>query len=192
MNHTKHSRFAILGLALAIIAFAAPQAAVAQGSSATATQPARAEVIAPLTLINLQPLNFGKMIKNFTTGSHTLVLTPPDPTLVSSDPAALIPMGGHDDGMMRSTGQEGEEAQIFTADSFELTKEGVATPTAQQIMTVSNIQFYSVQTGLIGNGTFGPYPAGPVTIETGGTLTVNGDDEYGVYNGFFDVTIAYL
>ncbi len=142
------------------------------------------------------------MIKNFSTGTHTVTLTPSvvaggSEPIMSSDNTLLMLMGGHGDADFTLTGEPGETVQISAGGSFVLTKDGVGSPSAAQQMTVSSLQFLVLDgtsnvvlndgdtfvVGSTGNGGDGP--------DFGGTLTVNGDTETGAYSGSFTVTASY-
>ncbi len=192
----------IASLVVFLVTVATP-AAFADGDTASATGTGEAQLIAPLTLTaQTGVLDFGKMIKNFSSGSHTVTLTPSTAAggtepIVSSDNTLLMLMGGHGDADFDLTGEPGETVQISAGGSFVLSKDGVASPTAQQQMTVSSLQFLVLDsTGVVtlndgdtfviattGNGGDGP--------DFGGTLTVNGDTETGSYSGSFTVTASY-
>lgn len=195
-------QLSITALAALLITVSAP-AAFADGDTASATGTGKAKLIAPLTLaVAGGDLDFGKMIKNFSSGSQTVTLTPSSAAtgsepIVSSAGALLMLMGGHGDADFSLTGEPGETVQISAGGSFVLSKDGVASPTAQQQMTVSSLQFLVTDdTGEVvlndgdtfvvaasGNGGDGP--------DFGGTLTVNGDTETGSYSGNFTVTASY-
>lgn len=169
-------------------------AAFADGDTASATNTARAELIAPLTLVAELEMTFGRMIKNFSTGSETVVLTPEvgSGSAVSSDNTRLMLMGGHDDGDFRLTGEVGETVQLSAGGSFVLSKDGVASPNAQQQMTVDNLTFL-IDGNIVNDGGTFVIPAGGINQapDTGGTLTVNGDNETGAYSGSYTVTASY-
>jgi hypothetical protein len=177
--------------------------AFADGDTASATGTGRARLIAPLTLASGGgDLDFGKMIKNFSTGSHTVTLTPSSSAtgsepIVSSDNTQLMLMGGHGDADFTLTGEAGETVQLSAGGSFVLSKIGAASPSAQQQMTVDDLTFLvNVDAGevvlndgdtfvIAAGGTGGDGP------DFGGTLTVNGDTETGSYEGSFTVTASY-
>ena len=184
--------FALLSVLLTV----AP--ALADGDVASATGTARAELIAPITLVNVSDMDFGKMIKNFTAGSQTVILTPENGvgSVVSSNNTELMLMGGHGDADFSLSGEAGETVLIDAGGTFTISKDGVAAPTAQQQMTVSDITFFindGTSDVLLNDGDTFIIPATGVSPgpDFGGTLTVNGDTETGSYSGTFTVTASY-
>jgi Domain of unknown function (DUF4402) len=196
MQHRNVYRFAAAALVLGLAVASSPRDAMAQGDSASDSHTAHARLVAPLTLAENQELNFGNLIKNFSSGTQTVTMTPALSTIdiVSSDPSQLILFGGEDDGNLQAQGEPGEMVQVSADSSFELVKDGVASPTDQQKMTVDSLIFYIDEdsTGLVANGGTFAFPSGGIAnLESGGRLTVSGDDETGSYTGSFNVTIAY-
>lgn len=197
-----NKQLSFAALALLLMTLSAP-VAFADGDTASATGTGKALLIAPLTLTaNSGELDFGKMIKNFSSGSHTVTLTPSSAAtgsepIVSSDNTMLMLVDGHGDADFTLTGEPGETVQISAGGSFILNKDGVGSPTAQQQMTVNSLRFLvNDDSGEVvlndgdtfviaanGNGGDGP--------DFGGTLTVNGDTETGSYTGSFTVTASY-
>lgn len=201
MRPSKRTTFGTLALIITLVALLAP-AAWADGDTASATGDAKAKLIAPLTLTNSNPLDFGVLIKNFSTGQESVTLVPgfveqgnPTGTITSSDNAKLIVFGGHDDGDFQLSGEPGETIQVSAPASVELSKDGVAAPTAQQKLTLDAFTFLVNRTTtpelIANNGVFVLEPDGGTNLDTGGTLHVDGDDETGSYSGTYTVTVAY-
>ncbi len=202
MNISKTNHVTILGLILALTAFAAPQQALADGDSASATGDAKAKLIAPLTLTNQTAIDFGKLIKNFSSGTESVTLVPgfveqgtPNGTISSSDNSKLMIFGGHNDGDFQLGGEGGESIQISAPAAVELSKDGVPSPTDQQKLVLSDLLFRVNRTTapetVANGGSFVLEADGATNIDTGGTLTVEGDDETGSYSGSYTVTVAY-
>lgn len=206
MNHVKYVKSTpalIFASILTLTAVGMPQAALADGDSAATSSDAKATLIAPLTLITVTALNFGTLIKNFSSGTESVTLEPNfigegnggQGIITSSDNSKLIPFGGENDGDLTLTGEPGYTIQVSAPVSIELSKDGVAVPTAQQKLDLDAFQFRvnkSTTPETVANGgTFVLEPDGVTGVDTGGTLTVEGDDETGAYSGSFTVTVSY-
>ncbi len=202
MTTTKYHHLTIFGLILALAAFAATQPALADGDTASATGDARARLIAPLALTNQNVLDFGKLIKNFSSGMETVTLEPQfhvdgdgRGVIIPSDPARLMPFGGHTDADFLLTGEAGETIDVSAPASVELSKDGVGAPTDQQKLTLRDFRFRvnkSTTPETVPNpGSFILEADGETDVDVGGTLEVAGDDETGSYSGSYTVTVSY-
>ncbi len=203
MNNSKSTQALIFASILTLTAVGMPQAALADGDSAAATSDAKAVLIAPLTLTALTALNFGTLIKNFSSGTESVTLEPNflgegnggQGIITSSDNTKLIPFGGENDGDLKLTGESGYTIQVSAPASIELSKDGVAVPTAQQKLELDTFLFrvnrFSTPETIANGGSFVLEPGGLTDVDTGGTLTVEGDDETGAYSGSFTVTATY-
>ncbi len=203
MNTAKYHHVTILGLILALAAFAASQPALADGNEASATGDAKARLIAPLALANEGGfLNFGELIKNSYTGNCDVILEPlfsqdgdGRGAITTCDPAKVTLFGGHSDDDFGLIGEGGETIQVSAPASVELSKDGVGSPTEQQKLTLKDFEFRvnkSTTPETVPNGgTFVLEPDGETDVDAGGTLEIQGNDETGSYSGSYTVTVAY-
>lgn len=173
-----------------------PASSGSSSSSAFASTSAR--LIQPLSITNLNSLDFGTLIKGAMSGPVTITVDPRVgnlPSITSSQPAAVAPLRGHTDATFHVTGEAGELVLISYPASITLQKNAGGTPATE--MTVSNFnldvwQSSDPNTDLNSNNSFTMPGGGVAYLEAGGTLTVEADDELGQYTGSFPVTVSYL
>jgi hypothetical protein len=188
-------------LALALAALLSPVAGRAAGESDTASSPAKAKLIQPLT-ITLRAnhrLDFGVLIKNTLAAPVTLVLDPrasQSASLTSSNPAGVTPLSGSHDAGFIVTGEPDEVIQFALPASIVL-KKG-AGGTAATEMTINSFTadvFNAAGDPTLQSDTTKQFTMptdGSVFLEVGGTLTVDPADEFGDYSGTFNVTVSYV
>jgi len=188
-------------VALALAALLSPVAARAAGESDTASSPAKAKLIQPLTITlgSSSGLDFGTLIKNTLTAPVTLVLDPrlsQSASITSSNLAGVTPLSGHHDAHLNVTGEPDEVIQVALPSSITL-KKG-AGGTAATEMTVNSFQadvFDAAGGANLINDTSKQFTMptdGSAILEVGGTLTVDPTDSFGDYTGTFNVTVSYV
>lgn len=177
---TKNFRYSAAGIAMF--------AALGMGSVAhadTATADATAEVLDALVLTNTTALDFGTMVVSGA-GAVTLAadgsLTCTDPDIVCSGTTGVA--GFSVDG----TANKAVTINLPAA-SVELRHPSYTAATAAQHSIILDT-FTSSE-----NGAGGPEVtldgAGDATFDVGGTITLDGTEEAGVFDGTFDVSVEY-
>jgi hypothetical protein len=198
MNTRKlhHSLTLVALLALVLLVPAAARAAL---NTDSATIAAKATLIRPLTIDPLSPIEFGTLIKGSLTGPVTVAMDPrlsQGPTVISSNPSAVMVLGGYGDGGFDVNGEPGSLVQVSHPASIVL-KKGAGGSAATE-MTLNNfnidVNVLNSPTNLYNDATkqFTMPSTGVARLEAGGTLTVEDNDEYGAYSGSFTVTVTYL
>jgi hypothetical protein len=198
INLSQRSKYAV---ALALAALLSPVAARAAGESDTASSPAKARLIQPLSITHSSSsaLDFGILIKNTLTAPVTLVLDPrlsQSASITSSNVAGVTPLSGEHDAHFNVTGEPDEVIQVALPSSITL-KKG-AGGTAATEMTVNRFQadvFNAAGSANLINDTSKQFTMpsdGSAILEVGGTLTVDPTDSFGDYTGSFNVTVSYV
>lgn len=162
-------------LAGAIAALLAPGAALAASTSGSAT----ATVIEPVSIVNENPIAFGK----FTAAAGVITTTPDGSRSASGGAATLSSAAAGSAGQMTVSG----DAHA----TFAISVAGGALTGSGEPMTLSNITVAaSTATGIpLSSGTIGA--GGTQVIRTGGQLTVAANQAAGSYSGSYLVTVEY-
>lgn len=166
------NRFTLAGAIAAFLASATALAASASGS-------ASATVVAPVSIVNENPIAFGKF-----TAAAGVVTTAPDGSRSASGGAATLSSAAPGSaGQMTVSGAAHATYAISTA--------GGALTGSGDPMTLSNIKVAaSSASGIpLSNGTIGA--GGTQVIRTGGELTVAPTQAAGSYSGHYAVTVEY-
>jgi len=163
---------------IALAAFAAPASALAApGGTTTMTGTANAVIIQPISIVATNPLQFGVMAQPATTG-----------TVRVSTTGAVTTTGGMAGNTDIAQGSSGPRAGTFrvTGDpgrQFFVTLPGSA--------TVNRTGGGSMTITLFTVGALTGSPVGTLDIAVGGTLTVQGSQAIGTYNGTYQITASY-
>jgi len=160
-------------LAIAVVILAFSGAAHAQ--TVTATSPAAAMIVAPLTITNTAGLHFGTIMRSAALGTVT-VETDGDRTFTGG--VTLSPISPvHTVATFTIEGEAGRAYTIALPTTVNIT--GAGTPMAV--------------TAFISDPAAGSYtPAGAsTTLLVGATLSVAADQAAGPYTGTFDVSVNY-
>ena len=177
---------ATLALALPTVASAAPGGA---GATSTIQGAASAEVVAPIQIECPGPMNWGQLApqKFATTISMDTDGSPlTDPNNISVPGARNMASPGHCD----VTGEAGLSYTVSMPSSETLTKVGGTATMTMTDFTISTDDFTPpydewnrvlANIGGIGKGGF----------DVGATLHVGADQEPGVYEGFYTVSVQY-
>jgi len=196
--HKFHHRFT-LAVVLVLAVLLAPAAGHAALNTDSATIAAKAQLIRPLTIDPINLLDFGILVKGSLAGPVDVVLDPQGgafPTIASSNPGAVLPLGGFVDGAFHVLGEPNWLVQASYPSSIVI-KKGAGGSAATE-MTIHNFNVDVFQTGggpnLFNDAThqFNLPGNGDARLEIGGTLTVEDNDEYGTYSGSLTVTVTYL
>jgi hypothetical protein len=188
-------------LALALAALLSPVAARAAGEDDSASSPAKASLIRPLSITHTSSssLDFGILIKNAMTAPVRLVLDPrlsQSSSVTSSNPSAVTPLSGDRDAQFIVTGEPGERIQVSLPSAITLKKGGGGTAATE--MTVNSFQadvFNASGSANLINDTSKQFTMptdGSAYLEVGGALTVDPADEFGDYSGTVNVTVSYV
>jgi hypothetical protein len=178
-------RTKILLAALAATAFATP--AMAQ-TTASATGEARGTVLNPLTLQQMQPLDFGTVLASAVPGSVTINAN--DGSRSFGGAGGVTPIALDD-------GQRGE---FFWNSTFGETVEVTLTPPAGGVLTrIGGAETVAVRDwdldGGAANDTFQTRlitdPDGNLVVGVGATFDIAADQESGVYTANYDLTVEY-
>lgn len=183
----------ILTTAAAAIAFAMPSAALAApggaGATSTIQGTASAEVVAPIQIECPGPMNWGKLApQHFATTISMDTDGSPlnDPSNISVPGARNIASPGHCD----VTGEAGLSYTVTVPTSETLTKVGGGATMTMTNFTISADDFappYDEFNRTLAN----VGGVGKSGFDVGATLHVGADQEPGVYEGFYTVSVQY-
>lgn len=167
---------------VAAIAIAAGFSSKVSAQSSTASADAQATIITPIAISKTTDLNFGVMSVSATTAG----------TCVLSTSNGRTATGGVN---LSTTGtQSSNAAYTITGQedaTFAITLPGSATVTKEVGVTM-NIKDFTARVQDAGaDATTGTLTGGTRTMSVGATLEVAAGQATGVYNGSFDVTVAY-
>ena len=160
--------------AMALAAFGAPFAAASAGTGSGA---GTATLVAPLSVVKTDDLDFGGLISSPTAGTATInASTDARTTAGGVSPAGGSPTAAH----FTAAGRIGAIALISLPASITLTRGG-----GSETMTVSSISSNGATLRLFpGTGT--------IDVAVGGTLNVAANQVAGNYAGTFTVNILYF
>lgn len=183
------------------LAALAPQAGWAAGNTATANFDVHAHLLKPITITKIDDLHFGRIIKN-PLAAGTVTINPVDGAIVSSDPAGLMLMGGHQRARFFIICESMFAYTVTLPNTVTLTKLGlVGPPTPDQQLTADNFRgafdgyLTSFPSGFIRN--CDELPAGGFASDmqdilwVGATLNITATNETGKYLGTGAVTVTY-
>ncbi len=160
-------------LAIAVVILAFSGAANAQ--TVTATSPAAAMIVAPLTITNTAGLHFGTIMRGTTAGTVT-VETDGDRTFTGG--VTLSPINPvHTVATFTIEGEAGRAYTIDLPASINITGAGDPMVVATFISDPAE-------------GTYNPVGVS-TTLLVGATLSVAADQAAGLYTGTFDVSVNY-
>jgi len=160
-------------LAIAVVILAFSGAANAQ--TVTATSPAAAMIVAPLTITNNAGLHFGTIMRGTTAGTVT-VETDGDRTFTGG--VTLSPINPVH--TVATFTIEGEAGRAYT----------IALPTTVNITGAGDPMVVGTFLSDPAAGTYTPVGVS-TTLSVGATLSVAADQAAGIYNGTFDVSVNY-
>lgn len=137
---------------------------------------ASATIIAPITLTNPQPMNFGKIAKTELGGA--VILSPAGERDFTGNADALVTVGSlHKNAIFTVVG----EANTTFAISFTNgTLEGDGEDMTINAFTTNQSNNANVSTG-----------TGTMSFNVGATLVVGAEQEAGEYTGTYEVTVTY-
>lgn len=189
-GHFGHAIRAICAaLALALSAFLAP---VAQAQVATAQGSATAVVVAPLSLVKVQDLNFGRVAARPTAGTVTVDVNSGGCTVTGG----LIHQGTCQFAEFAGLGTRRMRVRIQIPTTVTITGPGGATMLVDTMTlgTQPDLTFLGGNGNGLGNGNRRyeiNSPTGIFTFRVGGRLNVGANQAPGVYSGTFPVTVQY-
>lgn len=199
MNAPRFPHRRPFALALVLAALLAPAGARAALNTDSATIEARARLIRPLTIDPHSLLDFGTLIKGSLTGPVAVVLDPQVgafPSLTSSNPGAVLPIGSFIDGQFIVRGEPGWLVQASYPAAIVIKKGAGGGAATEMTIDALNVDVFQDGGGpnLFNDATkqFNVPAIGIAHLEVGGRLTVEDNDEYGAYSGTFTVTVSYL
>lgn len=140
------------------------------------TGTANAVIIRPISIAATNPLRFGIMAQPTATGTVTVNTAGAVSTTGGMVGNTAIAQGGSGPraGTFRVTGEPGRQFFVTLPPSATVTRTGAS-------MTIS----------LFTVGALSGSPAGTLDIAVGGTLTVQGSQTVGTYNGTYQITASY-
>ncbi|MEY4056707.1 MAG: hypothetical protein RL519_2042 [Pseudomonadota bacterium] len=183
--HWQPLRMVCAALALALTLFSARPA---QAERATLNIATEAVIVAPLSLVSNEALNFGRVAPGAAAGT---VLLNPD-TLVCTTTGPIARSGLCQPAEFTGMGTKKLTVRIQIPNTITLTRAG-----GTQTMTVNNLTLDTTPdlTVFNGNGANTRYQITPnsgiFTFRVGGRLNVGANQQGGVYNGSFVVTVQY-
>lgn len=158
-----------------------------------------ARLIQPVSITQIQDLYFGTLVKGSLSGPVTVTLNPLAgnvSSISSSNPSQVQALGGHVDAGFIVAGEANRVVGVQYPSAIVLDKLGGNGSEAQRMsITALEIDVWDPQdlSADLFNGSSFTLPAdGNATLEVGGTLTINSDDEVGEYSGTFEITVKYL
>ena len=177
-------------LAFALVAGMVSPVAAQDENSANAAVDASVRVVQPITLINIEPLNFGKVFAPLSGGSGQIVVT----ASAVQDPANSFNIQFFDFSTVQAAefSVEGEPDQFFSVGlpaggRVELNGPS-GTLTAVFLTAVDPVQTTQNRGKLVA----GADPAvGEATLLVGASLSVPVGTDRGVYSGQFDISVTY-
>jgi spore coat protein U-like protein len=178
--------------ALTALAGASLMAVPAQAGGVQASSNAQATVVAPLSLIKIQDLRFGRIVARTTAGTVTVN---PD-TGVCTVTGPILETGGCQFAQFAGMGTRRMTLRMQIPTTVTLTGPGGATMVADTFtLGLSPDLTYIGGNGHgLGNGnrryTINPN-SGIFTFRIGGRLNVGANQASGVYTGSFSVTVQY-
>jgi hypothetical protein len=162
-------------LAIVMLAFTATSfAQVIETATASAT------IVAPLTITNTIPLNFGNLAVDATGGTVTLTAVSSTVRSAGSANVQLVSGVTPTSADFAITGLTGSTYTIALPADGVVTLTGAGTPMNVNSFTCS-----------ISPLTAGSLATGSETFYVGATLSVNGGQTPGTYAGTFDVSVIY-
>ena len=162
---------------IAVAACAAPACAfAAPGGTAAMTGTANAVIIRPISIAAINPLRFGVMAQPTATGTVTVSTSGAVTTAggMFGNTASAQGSSGPQAGTFRVSGEPGRQFFVTLPPSATVTWAGAS-------MTIT----------LFTVGALTGSPAGTLDIAVGGTLTVQGSQAIGTYNGTYQITATY-
>ena len=186
---------ALLALACTVLAI---DPAIAANTPVTVTATARATVVAPLTLVWVQDLNFGRIVPQPQPG--TVTVDQVTGACIVTGP--IVEVGKCQFAQFAGMGVKNLGARISLTSVVNLTGPGqtmvldqVKLGTNSTISLVGNINANGVGVGLTKGGNAERYTivtnSGIYLLNVGGRLTVNANQAPGVYNGSITVSVQY-
>lgn len=182
---------AIFAWLLACLMLAPTTASAQTPAVVTATATGRATIVAPLTLIKIDDMNFAKIAPRPTAG--TVVLDPA--TNVCTTTGAILQIGSCQAANFAGMGARRMTVRFQVTSTVNLT--GPGQPMVLDTMVVDtspDLTFIGGNGNGLGNGNRRyriDSPSGIFTIQVGGTLRVNANQAPGIYTGTFNLTVQY-
>jgi hypothetical protein len=162
---------------IALAALAAPASAfAAPGGSASMTGTANAVIITPISIAATGPLRFGELVQPTATGTVRVSTTGAVTTTGGMVGNTAVAQGssGPRAGTFRVSGEPGRQFFVTLPPSATVTRPGSS-------MTIT----------LFTVGALTGSAVGTLDIAVGGTLTVQGGQAVGTYNGTYQITATY-
>ena len=188
LRHAIRAVCAVLVLALCGLAPGAAQAkdvATAQGS-------AQSVIVAPLTLVKVQDLNFGRIVARPTAGTVTVNAN----TGACTVTGPIIETGGCHYAEFAGMGTRRMTVRFQVPTTITLTGPAGATMLVDTVTlgTVPGLTFIGGNGNGLGNGNRRysiDSPTGIFSFRIGGRLNVRANQRSGIYTGTFPVTVQY-
>ena len=165
---------------VALAALVLASGAMAQ-STATASGPANAKVIAPITIAATTSLEFG----NIVSGVGTVIISPAGSRTDSTTSLTPGTQKGTVNAAVFTIG--GEATNTY---SITLPSSAIALTNGSSSMNLTNFTVASGGTGSV-SGAVGTLASGVGTLNVGATLTSAASQATGTYTGTYAVTVAY-
>lgn len=186
-RHAIRAACAVLVLALSVLLSPAAQAQVA-----TATGSSTAVVVAPLSLVKVQDLNFGRIAARPTAGTVTVNVNTGGCTVTGG----LIHQGACQFAEFAGQGTRRMRVRIQIPTTVTITGPGGATMLVDTMTlgTAPDLVFIGGNGNGLGNGNRRyeiTSPTGIFTFRVAGRLNVGANQAPGVYSGTFPVTVQY-
>ena len=165
-------------------------AALGMGTAAhadTATADATAEVLAALELTNTAPLNFGTVVLNAASTGGTVDVDVAGFRTCGGD-VICGPGGAEQAAGFTIVGAPGTNVGVFVQDLVANPVSLTHTGNVGSANAEHNIELTALVDSVGGGG---PGFPGTADFTVGGTITLDGTEIAGVYEGTFDVTVAY-
>ena len=150
-------------------------------SASDGTGNARAEIVAPIAVVENLSMNFGSVSGDSDPANNSTVVLTTAGAVTASANAAVIPSSGARAALFDVTGAAGALYDI----TLPPDPAGVVITSGGNSMTVDNFV-----DSLGGSGTLSD-PGGAESFNVGARLNINGNQAVGVYLGTYTVTVTY-